>query len=513
MRLPVYKQREIARLHFYDPSQSNRAIADMFGLAPNTIRSLREKLRENVSNWDAISKLDDDEWCRVVGTDDRTIARRKLAPEWELVHAEMQRPDATLERLWQEWREQCPDGIGYTTFTEGYRKYKGSLHVVMRRTHRPGEKLFVDFAGRTVEVRDPSGGPSTFAQIFIAVMGYSNYTYIRAVKSQNSTDWVQCHIDCFDFLGGVPEWVVPDNLKSAILGRDKEKIHVNPAYRDCLRHYNTATMPTGIRKPRHKAKAEIGVQIAQRWVLFPLRDRIFFSLNELNEELRRRTQMLNAHPFKQMEGTRCQRFESHERHALKPLPVQNYELCNWRYGVRVGDDYHVEHLRSFYSAPNRLCGSSVDLRITATTLEIMFRSRRVAIHSLSIDPGTIVTMPDHRPVAHARVLEGEPRTLLSWAQAVGRWSEQMIRHHLEDRTDATNGLRAARRMRELSREYGEPRFEEACAYAVPLNITSLRSITSILKRSPDKREMPTEASPTRPHHDQIRGPGYYGEIQ
>ena len=272
-------------------------------------------------------------------------------------------------------------------------------------------------------------------------------------------------------------------------------------------------MPAGIRKPRHKAKAEIGVRIAQSWVLFALRDRIFFSIHELNEELRRHTNLMNTHPFKNMDGNRQQRFDAHERHILKPLPLDSYEACTWRYGVRVGDDYHVEHLRSFYSAPNRLCGSRVDLRITYTTLEIMFRGRRVAIHALSNDPGTIITMPDHRPISHTRVLEGEPKALLVWAQQIGGWSEQMIRHHLEDRTDATNGLRAARRMRELTREYGETRFEEACAYAIPLNITSLRSIASILKKSPDKRRTSDGGLSARPYHHQIRGAGYYGEKQ
>lgn len=268
MRLPVHLQREIARLHYYDTSQSNRAIGRALGLSANTVRSMRHALKNHRAPWADLQSLDDDAWCAALGTGDHTIAKRKESPDWASVHAEMQRPDATLEQLWQEWRAQCPTGIGYSQFTDRYRCWTKSLHVVMRRVHRPGEKLFVDFAGRTMEIKDRNGGPSTCAQIFVAVLGYSNQTYLQAVASQTTADWVKCHVDCFSALGGAPEWVVPDNLKAAVWRREKDRVVINPAYRECLRHYDTAALPTGARKPKHKAKAEVGVQIAQRWVLF-----------------------------------------------------------------------------------------------------------------------------------------------------------------------------------------------------------------------------------------------------
>lgn len=512
MRLPVHLQREIARLHYYDSSQSNRAIGRTLGIAANTVGAMRAILQHSSQAWNEITHLDDDQWCRVLGTGNRSIAQRKEAPDWEWVHREMQRDDATLERLWREWRERCPRGIGYSQFTDGYRSWARKLHIVMRRIHQPGKNLFVDFAGRTVEVRDSDGGPSIFAQIFVAVLGFSNYTYLRAVATQTTADWLQCHIDCFAELGGVPEWVVPDNLKAAVLRRERDQVVINPAYRECLRHYDTAPMPTGARKPKHKAKAEVGVQIAQRWILFALRDRVFFSLDELNAELKLLTAKLNNHPFKKLPGTRQDRF-AEEQAALKPLPGKPFELCEWRYGVRVGDDYHVEHKRSFYSVPHQLRGERVDLRCTSTMLEIMHRSRRVALHQISAIEGEASTMPEHRPIAHSRILDGEPKALLQWAASVGPSSTEMIRHHLEDRADATNGLKAARRMREFARLYGDQRFEEACAYALPLNITTLRSMESILKQSPDKLSKPAASFKTRAHHEHVRGANYYGEFQ
>jgi len=510
MRLPIHLQREVARLHFHDPRQSHRALGRACGLSPGTVQAVRTALTRNGQPWSKLQALDDDAWRDSLGTRDRTVAQTKPAPDWQWVHAEMQRADATLQMLWHEWREQCPDGIGYSQFATGYRLWTKRLHVVMRRTHRPGDKLFVDFAGRTVEVRDPAGGPSQFAQVFLAVLGYSNLTYLEAVDSQSTADWIGCHVRCLRAIGGVPQWVVSDNLKAAVWRRERDRIVINAAYRDCLTHYDTAALPTGKRKPKHKAKVEVGVLIAQRWVLFALRDRVFFSMKELNDELARMMVRFNDHPFKKLPGCRRQRFEAGERAALKPLPALPFELRDWRYGVLVQDDHHVEHERCYYSVPSALARERVDLRFTQDLLEVFHRGRLVAVHALLKTAGEVSTVPEHRPLAHQRVLEGEPKQLMQWATRVGIHTRRMIEHHLRQRHDAVNGIRAAQRMRELARLYGEPRFEEVCAYALPLNITSLRSVTSILKEDVDRRAKVVASTAPRPP-GQVRGASYFKE--
>lgn len=452
--------------------------------------------------------LDDDAWCVTLDTQNRSEVLRKPVPDWAWVHEQMQLPDATMERIWREWRETCPDGVAYSQFTALYRQWCGRQHVVMRRAHRAGDKLFVDFAGRTVEVRDPAGGPSTFAQIFVAVLGYSNFTYIEAVASQTTPDWLLCHVHVFQALDGVPQWVVSDNLKAAVWRRERDRIVLNPAYSDCLRHYDTAPLPTGVRKPRHKAKAEVGVQIAQRWVLFALRERTFFSLPELNHELASLTALLNDHPFKKLPGCRRERFEGQERAALKPLPAVPFELRDWRYGVRVQDDHHVEHGRCYYSVPHQLARERVDLCVAESVLEIFHKGRRVAMHPLLATAGEAATLSEHRPLVHRRVLEGEPKLLQVWAAQVGANAAQMIGHHLQQRHDAANGVKAAQRMRELARQYGDQRFEQVCAYALPLNITTLRGVTSILKEEADLRALkPRPRTPTVV--GEVRGADYY----
>lgn len=511
MRLAVHLQREIARLHFYDPGISHRTIADSVGVATSTISNFRALLRRQPLDWAELQPLDDDAWRNALHTHDRSIAVRKPVPDWAWVHAQMQRPDATLEHLWREWRHACPQGVAYTQFSGGYRSWRQQLHIVMRQVHCPGDKLFVDFAGRTVEIRDRCGGPSTFAQIFVAVLGYSNLTYLHAVPTQTTADWVQCHVFCFEFLGGAPAWVVSDNLKAAVWRRERDQVVINPAYSDCLKHYDTAPAPARARRPKDKAKAEVGVQIAQRWILFRLRDRVFFSIEELNEQLHELTEELNVHAFKKMAGSRRQRFEDGERAKLKPLTATRFELCDWRYQVRVGDDHHVEHGRSFYSVPCQLVGQRVDLRFTAAMLEAFHGGRRVALHALLAESGGSSTLAEHRPIAHQRVLQGEPKALLEWADAVGPNAQKMIAHHLQDRRDPANGLRAARRMRELARDYGHARFESACAYALPLNITTLRSITSVLASQADLRAPRATSERPRTSHKNLRGARYFGE--
>jgi transposase len=511
MRLAVHLQREIARLHFHDPGISHRVIAESLGVATSTISYLRAQLRRQPRDWAALQPLDDDDWRNALGTHDRSIAVRKSAPDWRWVHEQMQRPDATLEQLWREWREGCPDGVAYTQFSGGYRAWRRQLHIVMRQVHYPGDKLFVDFAGRTVEIRERSGAPSSHAQIFVAVLGYSNLTFVHAVPTQTTPDWIECHVRCFEYMDGAAAWVVSDNLKAAVWRRERDRLVINPAYRECLKHYDTAAAPARARRPTDKAKAEVGVQIAQRWILFRLRDRVFFSIGELNETLHEFTEQLNAHAFKKMAGCRRQRFEQDERTRLKPLPAQRFELCDWRYEVLVGNDHHVEHASCFYSVPHRLIGQRVDLRFTASMLETFHGGRRVALHALLTEPGRCSTLAEHRPIAHQRVLDAEPKALLLWAASVGSNTQKMIESHLQDRHDRTNGLHAARRMREMARDHGEARFESACAYALALNITTLRSVKSILASSADLR--PASPTTTRPPvlHPNLRGAHYFGE--
>lgn len=511
MRIPVHKQREVARLHFYDGKQSSRAIGRATDISANTVSKLRVKLTECGCSWPELCELDDDAWEAKLQTQNQSPSCSKPAPDWMWVQEQMSDDDATLDQIWREWRLDNPDGIGYTQFTAGYARWKRSQHITMRMVHAPGNKAFVDFAGRTVEILDRDGGPSTYAKIFIAVLGYSSYTFILAVPSERVDSWVTCHIEFFLHIGGVPRWVVCDNLKSAVIRRERDFIHLNRAYKALLAHYDTAADPAKPRGPKGKAKAEVGVQIVQRSILFPLRHRKFFSIDELNAELARRCKALNEHPFKKMAGSRLQRFLEVEERALKPLPDRPYESADWQYEVRVHDDHHCEVLGCAYSVPYQYALQTVDIKVTARLVEIYRRGHPLATHQRLFKRGARSTHDEHRPVGHRRVLDGEPKALLEWSRSVGPSALRMVSYHIESRTDITNGLKAARTMRALARDHSDARFEAVCAYALARNITTLRSIRSIITSGADSRpQVAAKQAGTPEAHQHVRGATYFG---
>ena len=257
-------------------------------------------------------------------------SEQRPLPDWAWVHAELRRPGVTLALLWQEYRLSQPQGFQYSWFCEHYRAWQGKLDVVMRQEHRVGEKLFVDYAGQTVPVIDRHSGEIRQAQVFVAVLGASSYTFAEATWSQQLPDWLGSHTRCFAFLGGVPEIVVPDNLRSAVSKAHRYEPDINPSYRDLAEHYGVAVVPARARKPRDKAKAEVGVQVVERWILAALRNRQFFSLDELNSAISVLLERLNRRPFRKLPGSRHSAFEALDRLALRPLPVQPYVYAEWK---------------------------------------------------------------------------------------------------------------------------------------------------------------------------------------
>ena len=512
MRVPIHEQREIVQRFLQQPNESTRSVGRALGRSANAIQSLRDAIRKSGLAPSTLLELDDSKWTAALKNEDRSIAQRKAAPDWNHIREEMEKKNSTLHELWLEFRAEHPEGIGYTQFTSCYAVFTNKLDLVLRRPHTPGEKLYCDFAGATIHIHDADGGPGFDAQIFVSALGYSSYTYVRAVPSQKVGDWVACHVEAFAFYGGVTDWVVSDNLKSAVTKRTRDELFINKSYRECLAHYGSHASPRGVRKPRQNAKAEAAVQVVQRWILFSLRNRKYFSISDLNRDIVLLRDRLNDRSFKKISGSRRSRFSSVEQAALKPLPDKPFEPREWRFEVLVGPDYTFEHERRIYSVPYALRGERVDLRITANVIEVMYRGKRAAIHERAKAEGDVCILREHMPVSHVRVLEGEPKVLMSWAASIGVATGAMFGHHLRERADATNGLRTARRLRELARQHGNERFEEVCAYAGKLNMSSLRSIQSILKASPDKRPPRDAANAAKlDTHENVRGANYYGE--
>lgn len=511
MGIPVHVQREIGRQLQLDPPPSGRAIAKAVGVSPSTVQSLGQLIHNTKQAWPALQALNDEEWERIVQTSDGRTRRRKAHPDWQWVHDELKKRDVTRYLLWTEWRETEPNGVAYTQFSDGYRAWLGRRKLSMRHRHRPGECLFADFCGHEIAIHGSTAADSYPAQIFVSTMGATDYTFAYAVRSQSVADWTACHVAAFEYYGGVPQWVVHDNLKAAVTKRMRDEILLNPSYRACLRHYGVESRPTRPRRPTDKGKGEIAVQIVQRWILAAVRNQVFRNLDELNGEIRRRLDEVNTRPFQRKEGCRRSQFEAIDCPALRPLPHTPYEFVALRYAVQVPESYHIECDGGFYSVPYQLAHTQVDLRIGTRSLEIYHRGKRVALHPL-VETGERSCLLEHLPTHHRKVLEGEPLELSRWAVRVGPSTERLLQWHLRERKDGTNGLRAGQRLRHLGDLYGKARLEEACRYAVRCQLFAIKSLDSILKHNTDLRASGGETAATaKPHdHEFVRGAQYYG---
>jgi transposase len=346
----------------------------------------------------------------------------------------------------------------------------------------------------------------------VAVLGASNYTYAQATWSQELPEWIGSHVRCFEFLGGVPEIVVPDNLKSAVTHAHRYEPELNPTYRELARHYGVAVIPARAARPRDKAKAEAGVQLVERWILARLRHRRFYSLAELNAAIGTLLEDLNNRPFQKLQGSRRSWFETLERPVLRPLPPLPFEYAEFKRAVVSRIDYHVEFERHYYSVPHALVGQEIELRVTRTTVEALYRNRRIASHARSAVRGGYTTVPEHMPASHRAHHEWSPQRLIGWAGTIGEATQRVVMHILETKSHPEQGYRACLGMLALAKKYGNARLEAACARAVAIGAKSRKSVASILanglETQPAQHSLYDE-TPALPAHANLRGPKYY----
>lgn len=415
----------------------------------------------------------------------------------------------TLGLLWQEYKAVHPNGYQYSQFCNRYRIWSGALDLPMRQTHRAGEKLFVDYAGQTMPVVDRKTGEVHEVQLFVAASGASSYTYVEGTWTQTLPDWIGAHVRCFAFMGGVHEIIVPDNLRAGVSSACRYEPDLNPTYAELARHYGCAIVPARVRKPRDKAKVESAVQGVERSILAPLRNRSFFSLAELNHAIWERLDEYNRKPFQKLEGSRRSVFEELDRPALKPLPAQPYEFAEWKQAT-VNIDYHVDADGHYYSVPHALVRQRVDVRLTATTVEVFHKGKRVASHFRTPHKGRHTTVKEHMPKAHQQYLEWTPQRILRWAGKTGPATAEVVEHILSSRPHPEQGYRSCLGILRLGKLYSAERLEAACQRASALNAFSYRNIDAILKNGLDQQPLP-QPSPPAPaiHHDNVRGPEYY----
>lgn len=489
---------------------SNRKIAQSCGVSRPTVGEYLQRASRAGVTWPLPEELSDTALEQQLFPEPPTPAQRDQAlPDWLYIKKELRLKNVTLFLLWEEYRAQHPKGYQYSWFCERYRQWAGTLDRVMRQDHRAGEKLFVDYAGHTIPVVNQHTGEIHEAQIFVAVLGASNYTYAEATWSQNLSDWIGSHQRALEFIGGVPEIIVPDNLKSGVTRAHLYDPDINPTYQEFASHHGVAVIPARVRRPKDKAKAEVGVQIVERWILAALRNHTFFSLAELNRAIRKLLERLNARPFKKLPGCRQELFTSLDQPALKPLPDTAYTYAEWK-KVRVHIDYHVEIKGHYYSVPYQLTKKQLDARITEHTIECFYNNKRVASHVRSNRKGGHTTLREHMPKSHQQYGDWSPDRFIRWAEKMGPATVQTITAVLSTRHHPQQGYRTCLGILRLSQSYGDDRLEAACGRALLLGTCRYKSIESILKHGLDSKPIPEQQDLNLPEdHDNIRGPSYY----
>jgi len=437
------------------------------------------------------------------------VWRKHPEPDWAQIHQDLQtHKNLTLQLIWQEQRESNPDGYGYSRFCDLYRRWLKKLDLVLRQEHGAGEKMFVDYAGATIPIHDGQTGSVHDAAVFVAVLGASSYTFAEATTGQDLRNWIGSHMRAFEFFGGVPEVVVPDNLKSAVTHPSYYEPDLNPTYRDLGEHYGVAIIPARPYRARDKAKAEAGVQVVQRWIVAALRKRKFFSLEEVNQAIAELLVRLNERPFRKRPGSRVTLFAQLDRPALKPLPATRYQFGEWE-KAKVNIDYHIEVERHFYSLPYALVHQEVDVHLTGETVEVL-RGVRVASHVRSWEPAKATTLPEHMPKAHQRHVGRTPSRLIEDARQVGPLTGELVEAILAAKRHPEQGYRSCLGILRLAKTHPVERIEAAARRCLRARAYNFQSMDSILKNQLDRLQLPGEL-PSRPalDHDNIRGADYF----
>jgi transposase len=429
-------------------------------------------------------------------------------PDMAWVHRELKRKGVTRYLLWQEFCETTDHPCSYSRFCEFYRCWRKKADLVMRQDHKAGEKMFVDYAGQTVPVTDPLTGEVKEASIFVATLGASSYTYAQVSWHQDIPSFLGAHVRAFEYFKGVPEVIVPDNLKSGVKDPCYYEPDINPSYQEMASYYGTAVIPARVARPKDKAKVEAGVQVVERWILAALRNRTFFSLGELNETIGELLEKLNAKRFQKLDTSRRELFEAIERPALKPLPARPYQVALWKM-AKVNIDYHIEVTRHYYSVPYQLVGKTVDVRITEKSVEIFHKGKRVTGHVRSYRAGHHTTREEHMP-PHHRAYKKSPGDLIKEAERIGPHVGELAKAIMEHKGHPVQGYRAVLGIMKLVKAYGPERLEGVCTRALAIRCYSYRSVKSILDKGVDRIPAKTHAPSVRIEHANLRGAGYYG---
>lgn len=507
-KLSMHKISELLRQRF-ELKLSYRTIAKSLGISISTVADYIARARAAQIGWPLAEEISEQELYNKLFLPIPIAPKKRVVPDWQNVHIELRRKGVTLQLLWREYRAQHPQGVCYSQFCNYYQSYKKTVSPVMRQKHKGGEKVFVDYSGMTLAWCSTASGEFYKAEIFVGSLGASQYTFIEATASQQLPDWLDSHMHMFEYFGGVPEIVVPDNLKSGVTKAHRYDPDINVNYQHFSEHYGIAIVPARAASPKDKAKVENSVFIVERQILAPLRDRVFGSLAEINAELKKGLHILNTQQFQKINTTRAALFTQLDQPNLKPLPPHRYQYATWKKAT-INVDYHFAFEDCYYSVPYNYIGKKVELRATHKTVECFYDNKRIATHQRSYAKFSFSTEASHMPVSHQEHANFSPQRLHNWAATVGRNTAEFINHMIKSRAFPQQAYRACLGLLRLGKRYGNERLDKACHKALAAGASRYQHVESILKNNLEEAPINNNAinSPLI-EHENVRGPEYY----
>jgi len=502
-RIIMRKIKDILRLKM-DAGLSHEQIACALKISKGVVSKYVNLAHTSGLDWPTAQSLDETDLRRRLLP---TVVQphQCVMPHFSTIHQELKRKGITLMLLWEEYRIEhaSEHTYCYSKFCLGYRRFAKQLKRSMRQVHRAGEKLFIDFAGPTVSLTQ--GG---VAHIFVSAMGASSYTYACATPSEKTIDWIHGTIRALEFYGGVTQLIVPDNPRALISNPDRYEPESNQTVLDFAAHYNTSILPARTYSPQDKAKVESAVQVVERWILARLRHYTFATVTDVDQAIGSLLEQLNNKPFQKLPGSRASTFHELDAPALLPLPQTRYEIAQFK-TVKVHIDSHIEVDGHYYSVPHQLVGRTLEARITAQGIEILHRGIRVVSHARSMQRGHVTTLTEHLPSAHQAHREWTPERLIHWGESIGPATKEVVTRLIAQYKHPEHGYRSTLGLLSLAKKYGRPRLEAGCTVALQIGTHKYRHVRDILINNRDQCSAPSESDWVSPHHDQVRGPGYY----
>lgn len=506
--------KEVLRLKYLS-GLSNRQIQTLTGISKSAISNYTTRFEKSDVDINQALLMENKELSRVLYPElkqNQTSQKAKRPlPEWSIIYNELKQKGMTKLLLWQEYKEKHPEGYGYSQFKEYYSKYIKTINPSMRQVHYAGDKLFVDFSGLTVPIANAITGEVFRAQIFVAVLGASGYTFVHAVSSQSVKDFIECHNQAFNFYGGVPNIIVPDNLKAAVISNKHGKVKLNESYSDMGRHYNVAIVPTRTYHPQDKSKVEVGVKGIQRWILMKLRHHTFFDLDELNDALSHLLDVYNNKSIKKIGKSRTELFNEIDKPALHSLVPNPYQYKEYK-RITVGIDYHIELDGNGYSVPYEYKGKKVDIWYSSTSVTISYQGDIIASHIRQYGFHNDSTKIEHMPAWHQFQHEKwNPVRILNWAASIGVSTTTLMKKIMENRSHPVRGYKSCMAILNFSKHYSSHELELVCKKALEINAMSVASIEAMLKRKTYLQDAIHEPinNNTLNNHANIRGSSYY----